>query len=159
GRVTLLAAVTGGANALMTPAINSLLPDLVEPEQIQEANAWLRLPTNLVRIIAPALGGALVGLLGPSWGLGWDAVSFACAALLRARLAVTGKAAAGGRASAVDDFRLGWREFSRRPWLWSYTLSGTVAVALWLGGYQLLGPVVLNSRHAGAATWGTVQGA
>lgn len=46
-----------------------------------------------------------------------------------------------------------------RPWLWSYVLSGTVVVALWLGGYQLLGPVVTHDRDLGAATWGTVQGA
>lgn len=157
-RVALLAAVTGGANALMTPAMNSLLPQLVDARQLQEANVLVRLPTNVVKIAAPALGGALVALIGPQWVLSWDAASFALAALLCAFLTIAGTAKPGPGASVLHDFRTGWREFAQRSWLWSYTLSGTVVVALWLGSYQLLGPVVLDRTDLGAAAWGTVQG-
>ncbi|MET8944873.1 MFS transporter [Streptomyces sp. NPDC004542] len=157
-RVALLAAVTGGANALMSPALNSLLPQVVNAGQLQEANVLLRLPTNFIKILAPAVGGGIVALAGSPWVLGWDAASFGVAALLCARLAVPGRAGTGPRTSVLHDFRGGWREFAQRPWLWSYTLSGTVVVALWLGGYQLLGPVVLDSNGLNAAAWGTVQG-
>ncbi|MEU6556262.1 MFS transporter [Streptomyces sp. NPDC046915] len=157
-RVALLAGVTGGANALMSPAMNSLLPQLVPAGELQEANVLLRLPTNFIKILAPAAGGGIVAVAGSQWVLGWDAASFAAAALLCARLAVPRAAGSGPRTSVLHDFRTGWREFAQRPWLWSYTLSGTVVVALWLGGYQLLGPLVLDSHGLNAAAWGTVQG-
>ncbi|MEV7239552.1 MFS transporter [Streptomyces sp. NPDC051020] len=156
-RIAVLAAVAGGASALMQPAMNSLLPQLVDPTQLQEANALLRLPTNLIRIVAPAIGGALVALVGPQWTLGWDAASFAIAALLCSRLPISGAVKSG--ASVIRDFRDGWSEFIRRFWLWSYVLSGAVVVALWLGGYQLLGPVVVHDLNLGPAVWGSIQGA
>ncbi|MFB7781967.1 MFS transporter [Streptomyces vinaceus] len=155
-RVAVFAAIAGGASALMQPAMNSVLPQLVDPAQLQEANALLRLPTNIIRIGAPAVGGALVALVGPEWTLGWDSISFAIAALLCSRLPASGTMKFGS--SVLQDFREGWREFSRRSWLWSYVLSGTVVVALWLGGYQLLGPVVVHDTSLGPAAWGTIQG-
>jgi MFS family permease len=155
-RVAVFAAIAGAASAMMQPAMNGLLPQLVEARQLQEANALLRLPTNVVRIVAPAAGGALVALIGPQWTLGWDAASFAIAAMLCSRLGISGS---GRReSSVVRDFKEGWQEFSARFWLWSYVLSGTVVVALWLGGYQLLGPVVIHDQKLSAAVWGTVQG-
>ncbi|MFE3329825.1 MFS transporter [Streptomyces sp. NPDC059176] len=155
-RVAVFAAIAGGASALMQPAMNSVLPQIVDGAQLQEANALLRLPTNVIRIVVPALGGALVAFVGPEWTLGWDAVTFAIAAILCSRLPVSGMVKSG--ASVLRDFRDGWSEFASRLWLWSYVLSGTVVVALWLGGYQLLGPVVVHDLNLGPAVWGTIQG-
>ncbi|MFI6686635.1 MFS transporter [Streptomyces sp. NPDC050485] len=155
-RVAVFAAVAGGASALMQPAMNSLLPQIVDASQLQEANALLRLPSNVIRIVAPAVGGALVAFVGAQWILGWDAASFAIAAILCSRLSVSGAMKSG--VSVLRDFRDGWSEFVSRFWLWSYVLSGTVVVALWLGGYQLLGPVVVHDLKLGPAVWGTIQG-
>ncbi|MFK0238026.1 MFS transporter [Streptomyces vinaceus] len=155
-RIAVLAAVAGSASALMQPSMNSLLPQLVAPTQLQEANALLRLPANVIRIVAPAFGGALVALVGPQWALGLDAASFVIAALLCSRLRISGAVKSG--ASVISDFRNGWGEFIQRFWLWSYVLSGTVVVALWLGGYQLLGPVVVHDLGMGPEGWGSVQG-
>lgn len=157
GRIALFAALAGCASALTQPAMNSVLPQLVDPGELQQANALMRLPSNLIRILAPAVGGALVVLVGPELTLGWDAVSFAVAALLCSRLGVSGPAKTP--ASVFRDFKDGWKEFSRLFWIWSYVLSGTVVVALWLGGYQLLGPVVAMDSRLGAPSWGIVQGA
>ncbi|MFJ9933893.1 MFS transporter [Streptomyces virginiae] len=106
--------------------------------------------------MAPAFGGALVAFVGPQWTLGLDAASFAIAALLCSRLPISGSVKSG--VSIIRDFRTGWSEFIQRFWLWSYVLSGTVVVALWLGGYQLLGPVVAHDLDMGPAAWGSIQG-
>lgn len=160
GTLVLLACVTGGATAWMQPTINSVLPRLVGREQLQSANTLLRLPSNLLRVVAPALGGVLVATVGPQWTLGWDAASFLLAGLLCARLPVRQAVRREERGGGLRaDFREGWQAFRSRSWLWSYVLSGTAVVALWLGGYQLLGPVVLKEQGRGAAEWGTVQGA
>ncbi|MFF1784197.1 MFS transporter [Streptomyces virginiae] len=157
GRIALFAALAGCASALTQPAMNSLLPQLVGPGELQQANALMRLPGNVIRILAPAVGGALVAFFGPELTLGWDAASFAVAAILCSRLDVSGPAKT--TASVFRDFKDGWKEFSRLSWVWTYTLSGTVVVALWLGGYQLLGPVMAGNSHLGAPSWGVVQGA
>ncbi|MFD8982291.1 MFS transporter [Streptomyces sp. NPDC059564] len=157
GRIAFFAALAGCASALTQPAMNSLLPHIVDATELQEANALMRLPSNLIRIVAPALGGVLVALVGPALTLGWDAASFAIAALLCSRLDVAGPARAA--TSPFQDFKDGWREFSGAFWIWSYTLSGMLVVALWLGGYQLLGPVIAEKGDLGAAAWGIVQGA
>lgn len=157
GRIAFFAAVAGCASALTQPAMNSLLPHIVDPGELQEANALMRLPSNLIRIVAPALGGALVALVGPAPTLGWDAASFALAALLCGRLDVAGPARAA--TSPFQDFKDGWKEFSGAFWIWSYTLSGMLVVALWLAGYQLLGPVIAKNGDLGATAWGVVQGA
>lgn len=157
GRIALFAALAGCASALTQPAMNSLLPQLVGPGELQQANALMRLPGNVIRIVAPAVGGALVAFFGPELTLGWDAASFAVAAVLCSRLDVSGPAKT--TASVFRDFKDGWKEFSRLSWVWTYTLSGTVVVALWLGGYQLLGPVMAGNGHLGAPSWGIVQGA
>ncbi|MGW6841331.1 MFS transporter [Streptomyces sp. NPDC054958] len=157
GRIALFAALAGCASALTQPAMNSLLPQLVGPGELQQANALMRLPGNVIRILAPAVGGALVAFFGPELTLGWDAASFAVAAVLCSRLDVSGPVRT--TASVLRDFKDGWKEFSRLSWVWTYTLSGTVVVALWLGGYQLLGPVMAGNSHLGAPSWGIVQGA
>ncbi|MEV7558262.1 MFS transporter [Streptomyces sp. NPDC089795] len=157
GRIALFAALAGCASALTQPAMNSLLPQLVGPGELQQANALMRLPVNVIRVLAPAVGGALVAFFGPELTLGWDAASFAVAAILCSRLDVSGPAKT--TASVFRDFKDGWKEFSRLSWVWTYTLSGTVVVALWLGGYQLLGPVLAGSSGLGAPSWGIVQGA
>ncbi|MFG2975688.1 MFS transporter [Streptomyces sp. NPDC048331] len=157
GRIALFAALAGCASALTQPAMNSLLPQLVGPGELQQANALMRLPVNVIRVLAPAAGGALVAFFGPELTLGWDAASFAVAAILCSRLDVSGPAKT--TASVFRDFKDGWKEFSRLSWVWTYTLSGTVVVALWLGGYQLLGPVLAGSSGLGAPSWGIVQGA
>jgi MFS family permease len=161
-RIALLSAVAGGASAMTQPAMNGVLPQTVDATRLHEANAVLRLPANVVKMVAPAVGGTLVALAGPQWTLAWDAASFALAAALCGLLSISGTVNSGAvssRASVLRDFQEGWKEFAGRFWLWSYVLSGTVVVALWLGGYQLLGPVVIHERKLGAAVWGTVQGA
>ncbi|MFC6982171.1 MFS transporter [Streptomyces cirratus] len=90
-RVAAFAALAGGASALTQPAMNSLLPHLVAAGEIQEANALMRLPVNAVKIAAPAVGGLLVALVGPQWTLAWDAASFAIAAALVSRLAISAR--------------------------------------------------------------------
>ncbi|MFE9059556.1 hypothetical protein [Streptomyces mutabilis] len=43
--------------------------------------------------------------------------------------------------------------------MWTYTAVGTVLVAAWLAGFQLLGPLVAAEQYAGARDWGLIQAA
>ncbi|MGI5275016.1 MFS transporter [Streptomyces rochei] len=61
--------------------------------------------------------------------------------------------------TSVPHLRAGWAGFWSRTWLWTYTAVGTVLVAAWLAGFQLLGPLVAAEQYAGARDWGLIQAA
>ncbi|MFF6896538.1 MFS transporter [Streptomyces hydrogenans] len=148
------AALTGAATAGVQPAFQGLMVQLVPAAVLQKANASLRLVLNLARIAVPGLG----SLLGAVYGFGQvllvAAASFAACALILAGLRVAAPVRESGRAPLLRGGREGWRAVADRPWMWGYALSGTVAVPLWLAGYQLLGPLTLSAREGGAASWG-----
>jgi MFS family permease len=79
----LLTAIRGCANGFYLPAAQGLLPQTVPAGQLASANAIRRLGLNAAQIGGSALGGLVVGLLGPGWGLVADAASFAVASALR----------------------------------------------------------------------------
>lgn len=156
GAIAACGFVSGVAVAFTTPAAQGVVTQLVAPDQLQRANALLRLPTNAVKVVGPVAGGLVVAVSGPAWALGFDAVTFAVAALLLLGLRLGAPITQTG---ALADLREGWSGFWSRTWLWTYTAAGTVLVAAWLAGYQLLGPVVVEQEYEGARTWGFVQGA
>ena len=73
-----LSAALGACSAVFYPATASILPQLVEDDQLVSANALRNLSTQLSGVIGPALGGTLVALGGASVAFGLNALSFAC---------------------------------------------------------------------------------
>jgi Transmembrane secretion effector len=82
--LAILAAARGIGTGFYLPASEGLLPHTVPADQRAPANALDRIGRNSGQIGGAALGGVLIGLAGPGWGLAADAVSFAVAAALRA---------------------------------------------------------------------------
>jgi predicted MFS family arabinose efflux permease len=72
---------------LFAPAEIAVLPQLVGPEHLVEANSLSSLNRNLSRLIGPALGGVAVALFGLAGVVAIDALSFVIAALLIALIA------------------------------------------------------------------------
>ncbi|MEU7380914.1 MULTISPECIES: MFS transporter [unclassified Streptomyces] len=149
--------VSGTAASFTVPATQGAVAQIVPAEHLQQANALLRLPSNAVKVLGPVAGGLIVAASGAAWALAWDAFTFAAAAvlLLGLRLDAPLTRAAG----VLVDLRAGWSGFWSRTWLWTYTAAGTVLVAAWLAGFQLLGPLVAAQRYAGARDWGLIQAA
>jgi MFS family permease len=147
---------SGTAVAFTVPAAQGAVSQIIPTEHLQQANALLRLPSNAVKVLGPVIGGLIVAAGGPAWALAWDALTFAAAALLLLGLRLDAPLAGN---NALSDLRAGWTAFRSRTWLWTYTAAGTVLVAAWLAGFQLLGPVVAAEQYAGARDWGLVQAA
>ncbi|MER6443989.1 MFS transporter [Streptomyces venezuelae] len=150
-----MSAVCGAASAFFTPAAGGVVVDVVPKEMRHAANALLKIGQNVVKVGGPALGGVLVAVAGPAWVIGWDALTFAAAAVLCARIGLT-----SGRVKLktgfVADLRDGWRDFWSRRWLWVMVLQGSVIVPAWLVGYQALGPVYGERFLGGPGLWGVV---
>jgi MFS family permease len=59
-----LLALVGTARAFSAPAINTILPQLLDPAVFANANAWLASTYQLASIIGPAAGGLLIAATG-----------------------------------------------------------------------------------------------
>jgi MFS family permease len=56
--------LVGTARSLASPAVDSLLPQLVQPRQLANAQAWLATTGQVSQIGGPAVGGLLIALFG-----------------------------------------------------------------------------------------------
>ncbi|MEW5351123.1 MULTISPECIES: MFS transporter [unclassified Streptomyces] len=155
--IALCGLASGTAASFTGPAAQGALAQIVPVEHLQRANALLRLPTNAVKVLGPVAGGLVVAAGGAACALAWDAVTFAVAAVLLLGLRLDAPVAAP--VGVLADLRAGWTAFWSRTWLWTYTAAGTVLVAAWLAGFQLLGPVDAAEHYAGARDWGLIQAA
>jgi len=73
-------------NSFFLPARSAILPDLVEPEDLVEANSLATLAGVLATIAGSLLGGFLVERVGWKWGFGFDAVTYFVSVLFLAAL-------------------------------------------------------------------------
>src|SRR5438093_351004 len=64
------AAAYGSANAFFAPAANGLVPEVVSPERLQQANALMAISRRSTAVLGPVLSGALVQSVGPGWVFG-----------------------------------------------------------------------------------------
>ncbi|SEM69755.1 MFS transporter [Streptacidiphilus jiangxiensis] len=154
-QLVVMSAVCGSAAAFFGPAAAGVLTEVVPAELRHSANALLRMGQNLVKVAGPALGGAVVALAGPAWAIAWDALTFAVAAALFARLGL-GADRLKTASTFGQDFREGWDDFRSRHWLWIMVVQGACLVPVWLVGYELLGPVFGQRYLGGAAAWGAI---
>jgi MFS family permease len=180
GLLTGCAFVAGSASALLLPALTGVVPEVVERDRLQPANALLRLGGNTANIGGIAVAGAAVALLGPGVALAVDAATyFAAAALLvgvrpAARLAEAGPARPGPAGAeparpgpagppprpaprrVLADVREGLREFAGRQWLWVVVVSAAFLNAGSAAAFGVLGPVLARDRLGGAVPWSII---
>lgn len=150
-----LQALYGVGGGLVVPAEVGLVPQTVSPERLQEANALQGLSRNVVRILGPAVGGAIVVAGSPGSALAIDALSFVVCAVLLARINVPRRAPGDEAPSFLRELREGWTEFVSRTWLWSTVIVfglGNVFFMFW----TVLGPVVAEDELGGAGAWATI---
>jgi MFS family permease len=153
--IVVLQAVYGLGLGLVLPAEVGLVPQTVSPDKLQQANALQGLTRNVVAVLGPAIGGAIVVAGSPGVALALDAVSFlACAELLR-RIRVRPRADTSAPPGFLTELREGWREFTSRTWLWASVVLFGIG-NLMAAGWIVLGPLVADERLGGAGPWAVV---
>lgn len=147
------AILTGASSAISLPALQGFIVDLVPKESLQEANAIQRLVINSCRTVVPALG----PLVGQQFGYGPVLLTASLTIVFAAVVIATVRHSKPPQLIAESMWRQarqGWSFFVGTKWLWLMVLMGSLAIPLWLAGYQLLGPLVSQQRHDGALAWG-----
>ena len=151
--IVVAAALHGTASAFFVPASVGLMPQVVSPGRLQQANALMALSRSAAFVIGPAVSGFLVAAGGPGVVFAIDAVTYIFSigtlALMRLERAV----APGVRESFLSELGQGWREVRSRDWLiGSLLVFGISNMAM--GSFMVLGPVIFDRELGGAATWG-----
>jgi MFS family permease len=155
-----LAVLYGAGEAFFGPAFGALIPEIVPPQQLVEANSLDQLVRQAgERLLGPAIGGFVVAAIGAGGAFlvdaGTFAISAACIWALRVR----------SQPTTVEDSEEGALRESLRfvrsqPWLWATLIAASLSLLLFLGPLEVLLPFVIrNDLDAGAGGYGAVLAA
>jgi hypothetical protein len=130
---------------------------VVAIEHLVQANALDQLVRQAAaRLFGPALGGAVVALVGPGTAFLVDAGTFVLSAGCIAALQVRSLPQARAR-SARRELREGLRFVREQPWLWATLVSASTGLLFFLGPLEVLLPfIVRNDIGGGAGGYGAV---
>jgi predicted MFS family arabinose efflux permease len=148
-----LQVIAGAATAFEAPATLGLTAATAPPGTLQQANALLAVTRDITGIAGPLIAGVLTVTVGAGWALMIDGISFLGSALLLAGLKLP--PATRKETSFLTEVRDGWREVTKRSWLWASilyfaTFGVTFAVIV------VLGPARLAGTANGALSWGAI---
>lgn len=121
-----IVALTTLATVLQTsyaPARTAMVPNLVEPDELIEANALLGTATNLYVAIGPLVGGLLFAAIGPAAGILVNAVTFLGSAALTTRVPPIRPPEGTEHEPLLQAVRTGGRFVWRNPMLRTVTVS------------------------------------
>lgn len=149
-----LAIVQGGAGAAFLPASTGLVPAVVSPQNLQQANQLQQVAGAAASIVGPALAGLLVVTTSPGWAILLDSASFGVSVIMLAAMRLK-QLPRPARQHFLTDLREGWGEFRSHSWLWPMVIAFSL-VNLLIGAYSVLGPVASQRYLGGAAAWATV---
>ena len=124
-----LIALTALTTVLQTsygPARTAMVPNLVEPDELIQANALLGTATNLYVAVGPLVGGLLFAAIGPAAGILVNAATFLGSAALTTRVPPTRPPADVEHEPLLKAARTGAR------FVWGNTMLRTVTVSLFL---------------------------
>ena len=152
--IVALAAVYGAGNAFFGPAFDAIVPDVVPPDQLTQANAMDQLVRPAAwHMAGPAIGGVVVGVLGAGAAFLIDAGTFAVSiwalSLIKSRPSQQSEVRDGSLFGEVAE---GFRYVRQRVWLWGTFLAATVAYLVFLGPIEVLLPFVVRNEMGGSAT-------
>jgi MFS family permease len=156
-----LAVLYGGGEAFFGPAFGALVPEIVAPQQLVQANSLDQLVRQAAeRLLGPAIGGFVVAAVGAGGAFLVDAGTFAVSAACIWALRVRSVPVLTGERSARREMREGMTFVRSQPWLWATLIAASLSLLFFLGPLEVLLPyVVRNDLGAGAGGYGTILAA
>jgi len=154
-QLALLQAVRGTATALFFPAAQAVVPEIVETDLLQPANAMIRLAQNGSTVLGAGVGGILVAAAGPGWAIAFDAATYLASALILVWIRVPRVVREAGQ-TILRDLIEGWNEFRSREWLWVIVVCASVGNLVATASFGVLGPLIAKLYLGGAAAYGAI---
>lgn len=155
--LALLQVVNGTTTAVTLPAMEGMVPQLVERTDLQAANVLLQQTRSGCQVIGPALSGVLIAVFGPGLGLAIDAATWAIAALMMIPVH-TPLSRARTKAGILRDLGEGWRFVRNTQWLWVIVVAFGLINAVQAGAVNTVGPAIAYGT-IGSHGWGLARSA
>ena len=158
--LAVLGVAFGISDAFFMPALTGLMPALVPPHRLQEANAMRALVLSFGMVSGPAIAGVLVATLGPGGAMAIDAATFAASAFVLARLRPAVAERLLERAPAfLSELAAGFAEIRRRVWVQGFLVVLFVYSVVVLPAIFVLGPVLAEEELGGVGAWAIITAA
>jgi MFS family permease len=156
-----LAVLYGAGEAFFGPAFGALVPEIVAPHHLVQANSLDQLVRQAAeRLLGPAVGGLVVAAVGAGGAFLVDAGTFLISAARIWGLRVRSLPAPAVDPSARRELREAVVFVRSQPWLWATLVAASLSLLLFLGPLEVLLPfVVRNDLDAGAFGYGAILAA
>lgn len=146
----------GFMDAFFQPAFQALVPELTPQEHLTSANALSSFSVQIGRMIGPAIGGTVLGVLGAAGAFALNATSFLISAvfllpLWRMGVSKPQPAAPTDHQSFLNDARDGLTFVLERPVLWISILLFAFTNITLVGPYSVAMPVLVKNSLDGNA--------
>ena len=154
--LVVLIAIYGTAEAFFQPAATGLVPAVISPGRLQQANALLGLSRSIAFVIGPAIAGVIAATTNPGIVFVVDAATFVVSATSLAMLRLSRAPREGERQSFFSDLKGGWHELVTHTWLWVIVVWASTYLFAVVAPFMTLGPVIAKESLGGAAAWGLI---
>jgi MFS family permease len=151
-----LQALGGAATAFYSPASSGLVPEVVRPEQLRQANALMGIARYVSFPLGAATGGAIVATIGSGTALLVDGGTYATSAVLLFGIRLPARVRAASTPNFVRELREGWDAFTEHTWVWVLTSWIALYFLITYAPFFVLGPYIAKHHFGGAGAWGTV---
>jgi DHA3 family tetracycline resistance protein-like MFS transporter len=157
-QLVVVVAAYGVGTAFFTPAFEAVVPDIVPAADLPAANSLDQFVRPIaLRLVGPAVGGALVAGVGSGTAFAIDSLSFFASTVAVWMIRPPARNTSEGVESPVAAMKSGLRFVARRSWLWGTLLSAAIAYLCFLGPAEVLLPYVIkNDLGASARDLGLV---
>ncbi len=147
--IALVVFLMGAGEALGFPASGAILPSILPDRLLPEGNAWRAVTARVGAILGPALGGAMVALIGSEWTFLVTAAFFVIGTVLLFPIQETDFERTLTENTFVRELREGLSAVRRMPWVMWLIIMASVQLMVVVGAEVVLLPVVTREEFGG----------
>lgn len=147
--IALVVFMMGAGEALGFPASGAILPSILPDRLLPEGNAWRAVTARVGAILGPALGGAMVALIGSEWTFLVTAAFFVVGTILLFPIQETDFERTLTENTFVRELREGLSAVRRMPWVMWLIIMASLQLMVVVGAEIVLLPVVTREEFGG----------
>ncbi|HUG14547.1 MAG TPA: MFS transporter [Thermomicrobiales bacterium] len=157
--ILIIASLAGAAAAFDWPARLSLVPNMVRRDELQSAVALNSASFNTARIVGPAIGGSLIGVIGTAACFYLSAFAFLPSLVVLLTLVVDRGVRSEKQESPFQNLMAGYRYIWRFPTLRSLLSVDLVPVMFGMSFFALLPALSRDVYHSSSTGLGLLYSA
>jgi len=147
--IALVVFLMGAGEALGFPASGAILPSILPDRLLPEGNAWRAVTARVGAILGPALGGAMVALIGSEWTFLVTAAFFVVGTVLLFPIQESDFERTLTENTFVRELREGLSAVRRMPWVMWLIIMASLQLMVVVGAEVVLLPVVTREEFGG----------